>query len=96
MFVYIFLILGATIALVSSTVKSRIFAGTGGILVFTGIVLFLFWLPGILAQTEFPSVRLQNIFESLGIGWYISIVGMSLITITSLIQIQPGNTKSQI
>lgn len=96
MIVYIFLILGATIALISSLVKSRIFMAIGGLLVFTGLALLLFWLPGILAQTEFPSVRLQNIFESLGIGWYISIVGMSLITITSLFQIQPGNTKSRI
>ncbi len=93
MFVYIFLILGAVIALISSLAKSRIFKGIGGILVFTGLALFLFWLPGILAQTEFPSVGFQNIIGLLGMGWYISAVGMSLIMITSLFQFQPGNTN---
>ncbi len=93
MVVYIFLILGAVIALISSLAKSRIFKGIGGILVFTGLALSLFWLPGILVQTEFPSVGFQNIVGLLGMGWYISTVGMSLIMITSLFQFQPGNTN---
>lgn len=93
MVVYIFLILGAVIALISSLAKSRIFKGIGGILVFTGLALSLFWLPGILAQTGFPSVGFQNIIGLLGMGWYISAVGMSLIMITSLFQFQPGNTN---
>ncbi|KKH95084.1 hypothetical protein EO95_00490 [Methanosarcina sp. 1.H.T.1A.1] len=94
MVVYIFLILGAVIALISSLAKSRIFKGIGGILVFTGLALSLFWLPGILAQTEFLSGGFQNIVGLLGMGWYISTVGMGLIMITSLFQLQPGNTKS--
>lgn len=60
MIVYIFLILGATVALISSLAKSRIFKGIGGILVFTGLVLFVIWLPGVLAQTEFPAVKFKN------------------------------------
>lgn len=93
MVVYILLILGASIALISSLVKSRIFSGIGGIIIFTGLILFLFWLPEILALAKLPSVRLQDIIRSLGIGWYISIVGMSLIMITSLFKIQTGNTQ---
>jgi hypothetical protein len=93
MVVYIFLILGAVIALISSLTKSHIFKGIGGILVFTGLALSLFWLPGILAQTEFPSVGFQNIIGLLGMGWYISTVGMSLIMITSLFQFQPANNN---
>lgn len=93
MIVYIFLIIGAAIALISSLAQSRIFKVIGGVLVFLGLALFLFWLPGILAQTEFPSVRLQNMIGSLGLGWYLSSVGMILIIISSLFQLQPGNAE---
>ncbi len=92
MIVYIFLILGATISLISSLAKSRIFKGIGSILVFTGLVLFLVWLPQI-AKTEFCFVRLWDIIGSLGLGWYISLVGMSLIVISSLFQLKPINPK---
>lgn len=96
MLVYIFLILGAIIGLISSLVKSRIFMGIGGILVFAGLALFLFWLPGILSQTDLSSVKLENTIGSLGIGWYTSTVGMSMIIISSLFKIQIDNTKSQL
>jgi hypothetical protein len=96
MVVYILLILGAFITLIASLVKSRIFNRIGGILVFTGLLLSLVWLPEILSQTDLSSVRFENTIGSLGIGWYTSIVGMSLIIISSLFKIQIGNTKSQI
>lgn len=92
--IYLSLILGAIISLISILVKSRIFKGIGGILVFAGLVLFLIWLPGILAQTEFHSVRLKNIIGSLGLGWYISTIGMSLIMSTSIFEFQLGSYKS--
>lgn len=94
MIVYIFLILGATVALISNLVKSQLFKRIGGILVFAGLVLFIVWLPRILAPTEFPPVRFQSIIASLGLGWYISTVGMSLILITSMFQPKPGDAKS--
>lgn len=88
MIVYIFLILGAAIALISSLAQSQLFKGIGGIIVFTGLALFLFCLPGILAILGSPSVRFQNIIGSLGLGWYLSAVGMSLIIISSLLKIK--------
>ena len=94
MVVYILLILGASIALIASLVKSRIFKGIGGILAFAGLLLFLIWLPEILSQTNLSSVRFENIIGSFGIGWYTSTVGMSLIMISSLFKIPRGNTKS--
>lgn len=94
MVVYILLLLGASITLIASLVKSRIFTGIGGILVFASLLLFLVWLPEILSQTNFPSVRFENIIESLGIGWYTSTAGMFLIMITSLFKIQADSIKS--
>jgi len=94
MIVYIFLIVGAVIALIASLVKSRIFNRIGGILVLAGLVLFFIWLPKILAQTELPSIRFQYIFRSLGLGYYIATVGMCLIIISSFIQLQRDNTKN--
>lgn len=86
MIVYIFIILGAAIALISSLAQSPIFIGIGGILVFTGLTLFVFWLPGILAQAEVPSIGYKNILGSLGLGWYLSAVGMSLILLAGLLK----------
>ena len=94
MVVYIFLILGASIALISSLFKSRIFTRIGGLLVLAGLISFLFWMPDILAPTKLSSMKFQNINGALGIGWYTSIVGMSLIMITSLFKIKTGNKKS--
>lgn len=85
MIVYIILILGASIAFISSLVNSRLFKGIGGTLVFAGLILFLFWLPGIISQTEITTISFRYIMGSLGLGWYISIVGMSLIMISSLL-----------
>ncbi|MDD3014004.1 MAG: hypothetical protein PHC34_09910, partial [Candidatus Gastranaerophilales bacterium] len=91
MIVYIFLILGAFIALLSSLAKSRIFKLAGGVLVFIGLSLFL--LTGILGQGGFPSVRFQNIIGSLGLGWYMSIIGMLMIIITNLFEFKEDNNK---
>lgn len=93
MVIYISLILGAIISLISTLAKSRIFKVIGGILIFAGLVLFLIWLPGILVQTEFHTVRFKNMIGSLGLGWYISTVGMSLIISTSIFEFQPESGK---
>lgn len=93
MVVYISLILGAIISLISILAKSRIFKVIGGILIFSALVLFLFWLPGILAQTEFHTVRFKNMMGSLGLGWYISSVGMSVIMSTSIFEFQAVKAK---
>ncbi len=94
MVVYILLLLGAGIALIASLVKSRIFKGIGGILVFTSLLLSLVWLPQILSQTNLFLVRFENTIGSLGIGWYASTVGMCLIMISSLFKFHTGITKS--
>lgn len=93
MFVYIFLILGAAIALVASLVDSRIFRGIGSFIVLTGLVLFIIELPVIVGQTEYPSLDYLSLIGSLGMGWYISFFGMILILIASLYQFNPGNVE---
>ena len=94
MIVYILLILGASIALIASLVKSRVFKEIGLIHVFAGLLLFLVWLPEILSQSNLSSGRFDNIIESLGIGWYTSTVGTGLIMITTLFEIQTGIIKN--
>ena len=93
MFVYIFLIVGAVIALVASLAESRMFSGVGGGLILSGLVVFLIELPIILSQTEFPSIKYLNLFGYLGLGWYISAVGMLLIIIGSVFKFQFENAK---
>jgi hypothetical protein len=93
MFVYIFLILGAAIALAASLVDSRIFRGIGSFIVLTGLVLFIIGLPVIVGQTEYPSLDYLSLIGSLGMGWYISFFGMIFIFIASLYQFNPGNVE---
>jgi hypothetical protein len=93
MFVYIFLILGAAIALVASLVDSRIFRGIGSFIVLTGLVLFIIGLPVIVGQTEYPSLDYLSLIGSLGMGWYISFFGMIFILTASLYQFNPGNVE---
>jgi hypothetical protein len=90
MIVYILLILGAVLALVASLTASRLFIGIGGSVAFAGLILFLIWLPGILAQAQHPSEGLLNLIGSLGWGWYISTIGMSFTLIASLFRLRPG------
>jgi len=94
MIIYIFLIVGGAIALISTLTQSRIFTGIGGILVFTGLLLFLLWLPEILTRTGLPSVSFQDIIRSIGIGWVMALAGMSLNAITNIIQFIASREKS--
>lgn len=94
MFVYIFLILGASIALLSSMADSRLFIFIGGVIVLAGLFLFLLEMPGLLGQMGAASVKLLDLFRSFGLGWYISMSGVALIMIASLFQFQPRNVNS--
>lgn len=91
MIVYLLMMLGAGIALFASLVKSRIFIGLGGILVFGSLFLFLVCLPEILSQNHMPIGTFENIVGSFGIGWYTSILGMLLIIVASLIKTKGAN-----
>lgn len=95
MFVYIFLILGAAIALAASLVNSRIFKTIGSFIVLTGLVLFIIELPRIIGQTEYPSVEYLSMIRSLGLGWYISFLGMVVILIASLYRFKPGDVEDK-
>ena len=90
MIVYILLILGAALALIVSLIASRLFIGIGGSIAFTGLILFLFWLPGILVQAQHTSEGLLNLIGSLGWGWYMATIGMSFTLIASLLRLRPG------
>lgn len=87
MIVYILLILGAALAFIASLTASRLFIGIGGGVAFAGLILFLIWLPGILTQVQHPAGDLFNLMGSLSWGWYLSLVGMSLTLIASLVRI---------
>lgn len=89
MIVYIMLILGAALALIAVLAVSRLFAGIGGGVVLVGLILFLIWMPGILAQAQYPSEGLLNLIRSLAWGWYISAIGMSFTLIASLFRLWP-------
>ncbi len=84
MFVYISLIAGAVIALISSLAGSQLFRAIGGVIVFAGLALFLLEIPAILGQIEASSLKFLDLFGSLGLGWYTSTIGMVLIMISSL------------
>jgi len=92
MYIYILLILGSALAFIASLTASRLFLGIGGGIVFTGLILFLVWLPAILAQagTVHSSESLLDLVRSLGWGWYISMIGTGLILVISLFRSRPG------
>lgn len=96
MIVYILLILGAGVALIACLVKSHFFITIGGIIIFISLYLFLVCLPLILMQTQMSMVMSESIFESLGIGWYLSNLGMLLILIASLIKKESYKVKKSI
>jgi hypothetical protein len=90
MIVYLLLILGAGLAFIASLTASRLFIGIGSAIVLTGLLIYLVWLPGILAQAQYTSEGLLNLIGSLGWGWHISTTGMSLTLIASLFRLGRG------
>lgn len=92
MYVYILLILGGALAFIASLTASRLFLGIGSGIVFTGLILFLVWLPAILVYggTVHTSESLLDLARSLRWGWYISMIGTGLILVTSLFRSRPG------
>lgn len=84
MIVFILLMLGGAIALIASLTQSRLFAGSGSVIVFIGLLIFLFNLPGMIAMAGYEINRLQDIAESVGPLWYTTAIGASLILISSL------------
>lgn len=91
MFVYILLILGASISLISSLADSRFFRLIGGLIVLAGLILFPVAIPMILEPMGVPPVNLLELFGSLGAGWYLSTIGMILIMISSLFRYKLRN-----
>jgi hypothetical protein len=89
MVIYLLLILGAVLALVASLTASRLFTGIGGGIAFIGLLLYLVFLPGILAQANYTP-NYTGLLRSLGWGWYLSMIGASLILATSLFRPRPG------
>jgi hypothetical protein len=78
MVVYILLIVGAVLALISSLTSSRLFTKIGGAVVLIGLLLFLIWLPSILSQAQYIP-EYPCLLKSLGWGWYLSVTGMVMI-----------------
>jgi len=94
MFVYIFLILGAAIALISSLVNSQLFRVIGGVIVLVGLILFLVEIPGILGKMGVPSINFLDLFGSLGLGYYFSMFGVVLIMIAIFLNSNQGKLKA--
>ncbi len=78
MVIYILMILGSVLALISSLTSSRLFTGIGGGVVLIGLLLFLIWLPLILSQAQY-TLGFLGILNSLGWGWYLSVTGIVII-----------------
>lgn len=94
MFVYIMLILGASIALISSLADSKIIKFIGGAIVLMGLIFFLVEIPGILVQEGAPNIKFPYFFSSLGLGWYVSLAGVALIMIQELFHFRTWEGKS--
>jgi hypothetical protein len=76
--IYLCLILGAALAFIASLVSSRLFSGIGGSVVLLGLLLFLAWLPGILAPTQLaPGYPI--LLKSMSCGWYLATAGLIMI-----------------
>jgi len=86
MIVYIFLILGAAIALISSLADSRMFSIIGGVGVLFGLVLFSLGMPGIFNKIGISSMSLVDFYSSLGLGWFLALVGAFLIMMAGVFQ----------
>lgn len=89
MIIYILLLTGAAFAIIAGLAASRLFTGFGGLVIFIGLALFIVWLPGILAQAQYVSNDYFSVIRSLGWGWWISLFGMSLVLIASLLKLHP-------
>jgi hypothetical protein len=90
MIVYILLIVGTAFACIASLAASRLFTGIVGGIACIGIVLLIMWLPGILAQAQYPSEEFFHLLGSLGWGWYIAVVGTGVTLIASVSDLRPG------
>ncbi len=86
MIVYILLILGAGIALISSLADSPIFRIIGGVVVLFGLVLFSLGMPGIFNKIGIPSMSLVDFSSSLRLGWFLALAGAFLIMMAGVFQ----------
>jgi len=91
MIVYILIILGTIVSLISNLVNSRFIVLTGCVLSFSGLILFLFCLPSIIARVSLIMDNYLGLYKSLGLGWYLIFFGTCLSVIG--IFIQPNQSK---
>jgi hypothetical protein len=92
MIVYISLLIGTMLVLISSLADSRLFTKIGGMIVFLGLILFLFWLPVILKESQI-STRTVSLMGSLSWGWYLALFGISLPMIVNVIYSDKNKNK---
>lgn len=76
MAVYLLLILGAGVSLLASLASSRLFTKIGGGMSLAGMLFFLWQLPTILMLADLQ--RASSLWASFGWGWYLSILGTTL------------------
>lgn len=87
MAIYLFLILGATLAFIASLTASRFFTRIGGGIAFLGLLLCLVLLPGIMAQVHYAP-GFPTLIKSLGWGWYVPAIGTNLILMAGFLNLE--------
>ncbi len=92
MIIYISLLIGTMLVLISSLADSRLFTKVGVMIVFLGLILFLIWLPEILKEV-YSSTRTISLMASLGWGWYLTLFGISLPMIINVIYSHKNKNK---
>lgn len=91
MFVYIMLMLGAAIALISSLTNSHLFKLIGSGIVLAGLILFLAEIYGVLGPMGVPYLNIRDLFGAIGLGWYIAMIGVVVIFIADIFQFNTCN-----
>jgi len=79
MIAYICLFLGLAISIISYITNSRLFLIIGSLLILLGLVIFIFWYSGIFTLTQQNNLKSQGFLNALGLNWYISFLGLSLV-----------------
>ncbi|TFG15772.1 MAG: hypothetical protein EU535_00830 [Promethearchaeota archaeon] len=83
MIIYIILLIGGSLALISSLTRSRIFVIISATIILIGLVLFIILLPGILQAIGYNIYDMQGV-STLGLTWYIHLICGILIFIVGL------------
>ena len=79
MIVYLLMIVGSAVSLISMLANARAVSLAGGGMVLAGLIVFLLYLPAILAKAGIVTESVFTLAGSLGLGWYSALLGTGVI-----------------